>query len=94
MAAYKVYAEAGICPASMRFFGTLIRDGVPKAQRIKYIRSGQTYSQTWQETIDWAGMKFLENTLCMMGIQKSFQPFVQNTAELLKNAKRKVTATL
>ncbi len=92
LGAYKEFAKEGYCPSTIRLFGERVLSEAPKSERIKTIRPGEVYSEEWLNTLDWAGMKFLENLLCWPSPERrmNWSIFSQNTNALLKAAKLRI----
>lgn len=90
---YSAFAEANFCPLGLRRYAGLVRDGIQKSERIKSIRPGEVYSQEWLASLDWAGLKFLENALIVASDQRKMNSeiFIQNTGDVLKTIKQRIS---
>lgn len=87
-AAYAQYATVRRTLYRLRKYGEMIRDNVPKKERIESMHMNTYYDQGWLETLDWAGVKFLENTLKYQSVNKhmGLERFTQDTTAVLKKA--------
>jgi hypothetical protein len=92
--AYEAFARANFCPLGLRAYARLVRDGVRQPERIKSLRPGVAYSPEWLNSIDWAGIKFMENGLSRIeSIEFSADMIVQNTGDILKTIKQRIGVT-
>ncbi|MFH0863963.1 MAG: hypothetical protein V1858_02670 [Candidatus Gottesmanbacteria bacterium] len=88
---YEIFAQEEYCPSSIRNYALQYIKGLSQKKRIFHIFShpDEVYSDNWRKSLDWAGIKFLENVLVHRGLELNFKILNQNTAEILKEAKRK-----
>lgn len=87
---YRRFGTAGYCPLSLKKYANLVVQQVPGGERVESLGLGKYYSRNWLENIDWAGLKFLENTLIWRGHKPRWAMLTMDTGEVLKEAKQRM----
>lgn len=88
--AYRRYGDAGFCPQSLKDYAQLVVNEIPRDERIATLGTYRYYSIARLRSIDWAGIKFLENVLIWPKKQFQWSMFMVDTIQVLKEAKHKM----